>query len=172
MATNIEIKARLNDFSAAAETAAALSASPVEIIRQEDVFFPTPTGRLKLRFLAPDWGQLIFYERPDREGPKASEYFISETGDPASLRRVLARAYGERGVVKKERHLYLAGRTRIHLDKVEGLGSFLELEVMLEKGEAHADGQQIAEALMTRLGVAPSDLLRGAYIDLLEANGG
>ncbi len=169
MATNIEIKARLKDFQAATEAAAALGDSQVERIRQEDVFFHTSRGRLKLRFLAPDRGQLIYYERPDQKGPKASEYFIFDTDRPAALRKLLALALGERGVVKKERHLYLSGRTRIHLDRVERLGDFLELEVVMAEGEAQAAGRREAEKLLSRLGIEPADLLEGAYIDLLEA---
>uniref|UniRef100_A0A8C3FEW7 CYTH domain-containing protein n=1 Tax=Chrysemys picta bellii TaxID=8478 RepID=A0A8C3FEW7_CHRPI len=74
-------------------------------------------------------GQLIFYERPDSEGPKLSHYSISPTADPAGLKAVLSQALGVQGVVKKERRLYVVGQTRVHLDRVEGLGDFLELEV-------------------------------------------
>ena len=77
-------------------------------------------------------------------------------------------ALGVRGVVRKKRYLYLAGQTRIHLDDVEGLGQFMELEVVLRDGQSDADGQSIAEDLMAKLGVRTEDLLEGAYMDLLE----
>jgi predicted adenylyl cyclase CyaB len=83
---------------------------------------------------------------------------------------VLELAYGIRGIVKKTRYLYLVGQTRVHLDDVEDLGSFMELEVMLQEGQSEAEGQAIAEDLMERLGVARSDLLEGAYMDLLESS--
>jgi predicted adenylyl cyclase CyaB len=63
--------------------------------------------------------------------------------------------------------LYLAGRTRIHLDRVEGLGEFLELEVALREGEPAEAGVREAEELMTRLGVTPAQLIDRAYVDLL-----
>lgn len=171
MAVNIEIKARLRDFEQAVRAAEQLSDTPREVIHQEDVFFRTPAGRLKLRILAPNRGELIYYERPDAEGPKASHYDIARTPDPASLQRVLSTGLGVRGIVRKTRWLYLAGPTRIHLDQVEGLGAFLELEVVMEDGQEMAVGVRTAEDLMAALGVGPDDLVEGAYMDLLEANG-
>jgi predicted adenylyl cyclase CyaB len=166
--TNIEIKARAGNFAEICRRAEALSDAPVRILSQEDTFFSTPQGRLKLRLLAADQGELIYYTRPDREGPKRSDYHIFRTKDPENLRRVLELAYGIRGVVRKTRYLYLVGQTRIHLDDVEGLGQFMELEVVMQDGQSDAEGQAIAEDLMARLGVESRDLVEGAYMDLLE----
>jgi len=168
MPANIEIKARVRDFVNITSRAEKLSDTPVEIIPQEDTFFNVPQGRLKLRVLAPDRGQLIFYTRPDQEGPKRSDYHIAYTSDPDNLKRVLELAYGLRGVVKKTRYLYLVGQTRVHLDDVQGLGYFMELEVVMREGQEDAEGQAIAEDLITSLGVEKSDLIEGAYMDLIE----
>jgi predicted adenylyl cyclase CyaB len=168
MPANIEIKARIRDFAGIQSRAERLSDRPLEVIPQEDVFFHAEKGRLKLRILAPDRGQLIYYTRPDREGPKRSEYHIAHTPEPENLKRVLGLAYGIRGVVRKTRYLYLVGQTRVHLDDVEGLGQFMELEVVLREEQGDAEGQKIAEDLMSSLGVERSDLLEGAYMDLLE----
>ena len=168
MPSNIEIKAHARNFPEMMKRARTLSDSPAETIPQEDIFFNVPQGRLKLRILAPVRAQLIYYTRPDQEGPKRSDYHIVETSDPENLKRVLELAYGIRGVVKKTRYLYLVGQTRIHLDDVEGLGQFMELEVVMREGQSDAEGQMIAEGLMTSLGVERSDLLEGAYMDLLE----
>jgi predicted adenylyl cyclase CyaB len=168
MPANIEIKARARDFEAIRRRAEMISDKPCEVIRQEDTFFVTSRGRLKLRVLTPDRAELIFYERPDQDGPKHSEYHIAETSDPESLRMVLDLAYGIRGVVIKTRYLYLTGGTRIHLDDVEGLGQFVELEVVMRAGQSDAEGQRIAEDLMQKLGIRKEDLLEGAYMDLLE----
>ncbi|MGD0879899.1 MAG: class IV adenylate cyclase [Anaerolineales bacterium] len=168
MPANIEIKARVRDMAGLRARAEALSDTPVQVIPQEDTFFHTPKGRLKLRQLQPDQAQLVYYERPDQDGPKRSNYFIYATSDPQGLLTTLTMALGVRGVVRKTRYLYLCGQTRIHLDDVEGLGQFMELEVVLREGQTDAEGQSIAEGLMTRLGVRQEDLLEGAYIDLLE----
>jgi predicted adenylyl cyclase CyaB len=170
MPTNIEIKARARNFEEIRLRAESLSDTPVEVIPQEDIFFNAQKGRLKLRVLAGDRAQLIYYTRPDQEGPKRSEYHIYETPDPENLKRVLELAYGIRGLVKKTRYLYLAGQTRVHLDVVEGLGQFMELEVVMGPGQSDAQGQAIAEELMNRLGVERGDLLEGAYMDLLEGH--
>ncbi len=168
MPANIEIKARVHDFAALQSRAAALSDAPLQVIPQEDTFFHVPKGRLKLRQLTPDFGQLVYYERPDRDGPKRSNYILAATSEPAALKAALAAALGVRGVVRKRRYLYMSGQTRIHLDDVEGLGQFVELEVVLRADQTDAEGQAIAEDLMSRLEVRPEDLLEGAYMDILE----
>ncbi|MCY1209149.1 hypothetical protein D9M72_207930 [compost metagenome] len=71
--------------------------------------------------------------------------------------------------MRKQRRLFLVGRTRVHLDRVEGLGEFLELEVVLQEGEPAEAGVAEAHALMARLGVAERQLVQGAYVDLLRA---
>ena len=167
MATNIEIKARVIDPASLRQRVEALSESTGELIVQDDTFFHTPRGRLKLRVMAPDNGQLIYYERIDEAGPKRSDYLISVTREPDSLKAALSAALGVRGRVRKERWLYWAGQTRIHLDEVEGLGSFIELEVVLQPGQNAEEGLMVAEALMQQLGLQETDLIDGAYIDLL-----
>lgn len=168
MPSNIEIKARVRDFEALRGRAAALSDTLCEVIPQVDTFFVTPRGRLKLRELEGRPAQLIYYERTDQGGPKRSDYHIFQTPDPEGLKQTLALAYGIRGEVRKTRYLYLAGQTRIHVDDVQGLGQFMELEVVLEDGQAEAEGERIARDLMESLGVSSSDLLEGAYMDMLE----
>lgn len=170
MPSNIEIKARIRDLDEIRLRAEQLSDSPVEAILQEDIFFNTSQGRLKLRVLSEDNGQLIYYTRPDQEGPKRSDYQISLTSDPENLKRVLELAYGIRGIVRKTRYLYLVGQTRVHLDDVQGLGQFMELEVVMREGQSDPEGQLIAEGLMAALGVERSDLIEGAYMDLLESS--
>ena len=169
MPSNIEIKARARNFGELRRRAEALSDAPVEVISQEDTFFNVPQGRLKLRVLSREIGQLIYYTRPDQEGPKRSDYHISQTSDPENLKRVLELAYGIRGIVRKTRYLYLTGQTRIHLDDVQGLGQFMELEVVMQDGQSDAEGKAIAKGLLVRLGVGQNDLLEGAYMDLLES---
>ena len=166
---NIEIKARVADLAAVEARAAAIADSGPVDIAQDDTFFACPRGRLKLRELAPGQGQLIHYHRPDQGGPKLSDYVIAPTSDPAALREALTRAYGVAGRVRKHRRLYLAGRTRIHLDRVEGLGDFMELEVVLRAGEDTAGGEAEARRVMQALGVGEADLIEGAYVDLMGA---
>jgi predicted adenylyl cyclase CyaB len=164
---NVEIKARIASVEAMAPRVASLAdQGPVEI-EQDDTFFVCERGRLKLRALSPTEGQLIFYRRANQAGPKESRFVISPTASPDSLRDALTLAYGSAGRVRKHRTLYLVGRTRIHLDRVESLGHFLELEVVLAEGESPDAGVKEARALMTALGLADDQLIDGAYVDLL-----
>ena len=110
---------------------------------------------------------MIYYERPDQAGPKTSHYSVSRTAEPEKLRELLNQAYGIRAVVRKARRLFLTGRTRIHIDSVEGLGDFLELEVVLDDSEDSAAGMAEAEELMDKLQIAESDLVDRPYVDLL-----
>jgi predicted adenylyl cyclase CyaB len=171
MARNIEIKARVSHLPSVADKAAALADSgPVEIA-QDDSFFHCERGRLKLRAFSESEGELIFYRRDDRAGPKESFYLRSHTAEPGVLRDTLALAYGLAGRVVKARTLYLVGRTRVHLDRVQGLGDFVELEVVLQDHEAPEVGVQEAHALMARLGIDASQLVDVAYVDLLRSAG-
>ncbi|MEN4920777.1 class IV adenylate cyclase [Achromobacter spanius] len=171
MARNVEIKARVDSLAAIEPLAAALSGQEPVFIDQDDTFFACANGRLKLRAFADGSGELIFYQRADDSGPKESFYVISPTDAPDSLREALTLAYGAAGRVKKHRTLFMAGRTRIHLDRVEGLGEFLELEVVLREGESAHAGMEEARTLMAGLGVGPEQLLSGAYVDLMAGGG-
>jgi adenylate cyclase class IV len=170
MPRNIEIKARADaGIEALLPRARALADGPPQAIAQDDTFFPCANGRLKLRDFGDGTGELIQYERADATGPKTSTYVRSPTTSPQTLREALTRALGQIGRVRKQRTLLLAGRTRIHLDRVEGLGDFVELEVVLADDEAESEGLAEAHRLMQALGIAPGELLAGAYLDLLTA---
>lgn len=171
MARNVEIKARVDDLAALEARVAALADRGPEQLAQDDTFFNCPEGRLKLRVFSASEGQLIFYRRPDRSGPKTSFYVLSPTCAPDSLREALLQACGERGRVRKQRTVYWSGRTRIHLDRVEGLGTFMELEVVLADDEDEADGAAEADRLVDGLGIPREKLLEGAYLDLMTAGG-
>lgn len=171
MPRNVEIKARIESVDALIRLATPLaSEGPFELL-QDDTFFACGNGRLKLRAFSDQQGELIFYRRSDQAGPKESFYVRSPTASPDSLREALSHAHGQTGRVRKQRTLFLIGRTRVHLDRVEGLGDFLELEVVLRDDEPAASGVQEAHQLMARLEVQPSQLIEGAYVDLLSGAG-
>lgn len=168
MARNVEIKARIDRFSELYAKIALLAEAAPTLIDQDDTFFICPHGRLKLRTLAVDRGQLIFYRRDDKAGPKTSFYSLSETQDPDSLRETLSLAYGCAGRVIKQRTLFMVGQTRLHLDRVKDLGDFLEFEVVLAEHESEAQGIAVAEELLEKLGIQRQELVDRAYVDLLK----
>lgn len=171
MPANIEIKAWIRgDLESLRERVARLATESPQMIRQEDTFFRTPRGRLKLRVATPGAAELIYYERADASGPRRSVYSVVAVADAPALRRLLEASLGVRGVVRKTRELFLVGDTRIHIDDVESLGRFLELEVMLS-GEDETAGHARCRELMQALGVDGADLVDRAYVDLIEGEG-
>ena len=167
MGTNVEIKARATDVTRQRELAARISDAPRVLIPQVDTFFEVAAGRLKLREFSAEHGELILYHRSPGPGPKTSVYTIAPTSKPAALGEILAAILQVRGVVRKQRHLYMVGRTRIHFDDVADLGWFIELEVVLSPGESPEDGRAVAIDLMKKLEIRDEDLIDSPYIDLL-----
>jgi adenylate cyclase class IV len=168
MARNIEIKARIGSAQALLHAARAIADGAPLCIEQDDTFFRVPHGRLKLRQFADGSAELIHYQRADRADAKASDYVRVAVPEPEPLRDALARGCGLLGRVRKTRWLLLKGATRIHVDQVDGLGDFMELEVVLRDGQPDAEGAAIAEALMHELGLGAAERIAGAYLDLLQ----
>ena len=167
MPSNVEIKARVADLPKVASLVATMTDTPPKTFQQRDTFFRCSTGRLKLRELATGGGELIFYDRANVTGAKQSDYEITPIADAGTLKSVLRQALGETVVVEKTRVLYLIDQTRVHLDTVAGLGTFLELEVVLRPEQSSAEGHKIAVDLMRRLGIRESDSVATAYADML-----
>jgi len=170
VALNIEIKAKARDFSRLKLLAERLSDTTGELLFQEDTFFRSSIGRLKLRVSAADRGELIHYERDDSRRPRQSTYHISKTKDPASLKAVLSSALEIQGVVRKRRLLFTVGQARIHLDEVKGLGQFVELEFVMQPNQNSEHGTAVLRDLMKKLEINDEDLIAEAYVDLLSSS--
>jgi predicted adenylyl cyclase CyaB len=162
---NLEFKARLTDAKALLARARELGADLWGDLRQTDTYFAVVGGRLKLRETAGFQAELIFYQRDEQRVGRPSDYDIARSADAAALRSVLARALGVLATVKKRRTLLVLDSTRIHLDNVEGLGSFIELETAVAQDEAGA--QRRIDALVSALGFDWDDCLRASYLDLI-----
>lgn len=168
---NVEIKARISSIGELQEKLAGMGIEgPTSRFTQVDTYFDVPDGRLKLREFVDDHNaasELIYYRRADDAGAKLSEYEIAEVPDSEATKRLLCAALGVIIVVQKERHLYILSRTRIHLDKVQDLGSFLEIEVVLTEGESVAAGEDEAATIIEDLSVDADALVSGSYCDLM-----
>jgi adenylate cyclase class IV len=165
---NIELKA-VDENPAATESACrALGAVEGGLLVQRDTYFDIGRGKLKLREdLERGSSELIFYLRPDESGLRSSSYWRAPSADCDALRELLTAAHGVLGVVTKRRRLYLHHNVRIHLDDVEGLGSFIELESVLAVmgRESPAEVQSLAE-VVDALGLADRPTIAGGYLDL------
>jgi cytidine deaminase len=172
---NIELKARDAQPERTLELALALGAEDRGEIAQTDTYFSRARGRLKLREQEPGEAELIQYRRADASAARESEYRRVPAADAPALRAALDAALGTLVVVTKRRRLLLHENVRIHLDEVEGLGSFVELEGVLGPGGSPRSEQKKVEALRTQLEIGEleprsySDLLLGGPDALLRA---
>jgi homotetrameric cytidine deaminase len=164
---NIEIKARLADAERALEIALGLGADDKGEISQRDTYFARARGRLKLREQEPGEDELIQYRRADELGARASSYRRVPAGAAAGLRDALDAALGTLVVVEKRRRLLLLDGVRIHLDEVEGLGSYLELEAVASDGADLDEQRSKVSRLRAELGIAEDTLVGESYSDLL-----
>ena len=168
MPRNIEIKARISSVEELVPKVRLIADQGPWEIRQDDTYFVCASGRLKLRTGGDNGGELIYYRRNNHPSPRESFYLRLPTEAPETLRSLLTQALGQVGRIEKLRTLFLRGRTRIHLDRVAGLGQFLELEVVLAEDEPPAAGLGEANELLMQLGVDSSQLIEGSYLDLLS----
>ena len=128
---NIELKARLADYDAARQIASVLATARLGPQHQIDTYFHCRHGRLKLRQSDGLRAELVWYARPDQEGPKASDYQLVPLSNPETLKAALSAALGIRAVVEKRREVFLYHSVRIHLDNVTDLGHCIEFEAVL-----------------------------------------
>ena len=163
----MELKSRLADLEAAREVAQSIATKELGLQEQVDTYFHCPKGRLKLRQVEHTPAQLVWYARPDEEGPKASDYRLVPVTNPETLKAALASAYGIWCVVRKRREIYLYHNVRIHLDEVDDLGTFLEFEAVLGPNVDEELGRKQLADLRRRFSILDEDLLAVSYSDLL-----
>lgn len=166
LARNVEVKARLAAPEQVRLMVERLSGTAAALFGQTDHYYDVPKGRLKLRECGDQGAQLIYYNRPDQTEPTLSVYEIAPVSDAAKMIAVLECIFGDAIVVRKKRRLHLMGQTRIHLDEVEGLGHFLELEVVLREGQKERDAERIAADLVAQLNLGPIDMIDVGYLEL------
>ena len=166
---NIEIKARCSAPEAVREILRLAGAECRGTDCQTDTYYEVPAGRLKLRQGNIE-NALIYYRRPDQPGPKRADVSLYRTAPDSALAEVLSRALPVWMVVKKRREIYFLGNVKFHLDAVEGLGGFVEIEAIDADGSIGAERlRRQCESFMERFGIRPEDLVEGSYSDLLRA---
>ncbi|HSI20688.1 MAG TPA: class IV adenylate cyclase [Verrucomicrobiae bacterium] len=164
---NVEIKARAKDHKKIRALLLERKAEAKGTDHQVDTYFIVPNGRLKLREGNIE-NSLIFYNRPNQEGPKLSEIVFHDFDPKENLKEVLVKALPTKVVVDKQREIYFIGNLKFHLDTVEGLGTFVEIEArdyenVIGKEKLHEQCQEY----VTLFGINEKDLLATSYSDLL-----
>lgn len=165
----VEIKVRCTDLDATRTRARGLVTQWSGLDRQVDTYFRTARGRLKLRESSLSGGQLVPYLRPDAQGPRRSEFLVVSVEEPEALRELLSALLGVHVVVRKEREIARVDDVRLHLDRVEGLGDFVELEAPCAGGtEAEAACARRVEGILRALGLGDAERIAGSYETLLS----
>lgn len=164
---NIEIKARTNHPGKIREILLAHNARFAGTDNQTDTYFNVPEGRLKLRQGNIE-NNLIFYNRPNQAGPKKSDFRMVPVADGVELAKMLSESIGVLAVVKKSREIYFIDNTKFHIDTVESLGNFVEIEA----GNVHRDVpvEQLYEQcneFVKLLEIDEADLIDRSYSDML-----
>ena len=166
----VEVKARCveSDAERLRRKVLDMGSKYVGVFHQIDTYFCSSRGYLKLRETEDKPSMLIYYDREKITGPKESGVLIVEVPNPSGLKKLLKTSLGIRSVVEKSRRIFHFKGTEIHLDLVEGLGRFIELERLTKKEpNALRKSRSTIALLMKELGINEGDLLRGSYSDLL-----
>ncbi len=168
--TIVELKTKVDNLEPYRKKLESLKAEHVGTFRQIDTYYEVPQGRLKLRETDRENGaQLVYYERPDVEGPKQSRVFVTELPKPPQFtKQFLGKVLRTKAVVDKQRAIYRVEGTQVHLDKVKTLGTYVEFERPTENTpEATRKAHKTLEKLMQTLGIEPETLQKGSYSDLI-----
>ncbi len=160
----IEIKAKVNSLDPIREKIESWGTNIQGTYLQTDTYFNTVSDRLKMREVDGEpTAMLIYYDREDIPDPKQSDILIVETGEPETLKAILGRSIGVKVTVVKTREIYQHQGTQVHLDMVEGLGTFIEFERPIRD---LPDDRRVLEALMEELNITAGDLVTVSYSDL------
>jgi predicted adenylyl cyclase CyaB len=162
---NLEAKFRLRDLALARRRAEAIGFELRAILIQRDTFFRVEHGKLKLREEA-GATTLIHYRRDQLAGLDLSDYQIVPVANPEPMRTMLANALGVLAEVRKERTLMMRGNIRLHLDRVEGLGEFGEIEAVLDENDSAESSRPAVDAILAALEV--SELIGVSYFELMR----
>lgn len=178
MATNLEFKARCQSLENLYPRLIELKAKYRETVHQIDTYFNMLKGkdaltpeackpRLKLRETEEGGeGWLIYYERPNQHESRYSQYHLSRTDDPSTLKTLLTAALGIETIVQKQRDIWMYKNTRIHLDTVTDLGHYIELETVFQ-GQTEAEAIAEHQHVKNGLHLDAADPVAVSYSDLI-----
>lgn len=167
MAENIEFKAKINNYGLVYQNVAELTKVNPTVLIQRDIFYKTHFGRLKLRSICNTEHELIFYLRPNKKGPKCSKYIRIHINNQSLVDSLLSKIFGHLVVVKKQRNLFLLNNIRFHLDVVDDLGGFLEIEYVLSPTESRETALSKVNGLIHKLKIQNNMLINSSYAELL-----
>ncbi len=165
---NIEIKAKCFHPEKVEAFLLLNNAQFIGLDHQKDTYFQVPVGRLKLRQGNIE-NSLIYYNRPNQEGPKQSDFSLSKVTDGKATEQLLEKALGIKVIVEKFRKIFFINNVKFHLDEVPGLGNFVEIEA----GNIHDPAKTIDQLreqcayYMKAFEISEKDLILHSYSDMI-----
>ncbi len=165
--SNLELKARIANVDFTRERVRALGAERQGAEHQVDQYYQVPGGRMKLRRSSLDGAHLIVYLRPDDVSACVSTFHRLPVDHPKPLADTLETVFETGPTVDKQREVWWWKSVRIHLDRVEGLGEYIEFEARLDKIGDHAEAQQLVDQLTHQLGIESSNLISSSYGEMI-----
>ena len=164
---NIEFKAICQDPTRIRDFLKKHNAKFNGIDHQIDTYFNVSKGRLKLREGKIE-NYLIYYERTDKEGPKESKVTLFEVNLDSNLKEILVKSLGIKIIVNKKREIYFIENVKIHIDDVEGLGNFIEVEAIDKDNTIGIKKlQEQCENFLNEFKITKNKLVSQSYSDLL-----
>jgi adenylate cyclase class 2 len=162
---NLEAKFSIDDAALARARAEEVGFSMRGTLVQRDTFFAVAKGKLKLREEA-EGAALIHYSRAHEGTLEVSNYEIVPVADPDALHAILTKALGIVAEVRKVRTLLMRRNVRLHLDRVEGLGSFGEIEAVVGEDETPEIYRIEVDEILAALEVTPAKLISESYFEM------
>ena len=170
--TNIEIKARCADQESIRTILQGEKAEFKGVDHQIDTYFKVANGRLKLREGTIE-NHLIFYDRKETKGLKESSILLYDSKPGTTLKAILSKSLGVLAVVDKNREIYFIENVKFHVDSVEGLGTFVEIEAIDDDGSIGKDRlSEQCEHYKQKFGIRAGDLVAASYSDLILGKNG
>ena len=163
MPVNLELKLRVESHTKLKQLLSEIKAERKGILNQEDIYYKVKDGILKLRTENGN-ETLIFYRREEKKSNRWSDYYLLKFNNGEG-KNFFNRIFESEVIVKKKRELFYYDNTRIHLDTVEQLGKFLELETLVINGKA--DAKKRFTKIIKLLELDNSKEIRRSYRDLL-----
>ncbi|MCK5047483.1 MAG: class IV adenylate cyclase [Candidatus Heimdallarchaeota archaeon] len=133
---------------------------------QIDVYFKSPTGRLKIRKSTIE-SVLVYYIRDNIKGIKPSEYYLYKAPEPEKLEELLKIALGVLITVKKKREVYFIDNVKFNIDDVKGLGKFVEIEAITTNPDEIEHMDEIIRSYIKLFDIKEIDIQSHSYSDLL-----
>jgi len=166
---NVELKAWVPSLKGLASSLINLGGRRIGSFRQIDTYFAAPKGRLKIREMDHGGSQLVYYLRKNSRGPKVSNVYLTFLSEPDIVKSILSMILGVKSVVKKRRQIFRIKGVQVHLDHVDGLGSFIEFEKVVKAEDSEiSEARKQLERLLSALGIPRENLQTSSYGELVS----